>query len=232
MHDTLAEFTALRRQARWAGLLYLLVALIAPIGLVLVPDRLITPGDAARSFAALQAEPGWLRLGIASELAHQTVEVFLVLALYRLFAPVHEGLARLMAVLGLVPIPLAFANVLPELAALMLAEQPAWLAPLPLAQAQSLAYAALRLHGQGLALAGVFWGLWLLPLGRLCLRSGFVARPVGWLLWLAGAAYVLDTVTRLLLPAWRPALEPVLLPMMSAELAVVLWLVIVGARRR
>src|SRR5262252_2076553 len=111
------ESTTLRRQALRCGALYLLVVLIAPVGIVYVPSQLFVPADPASTAAAIRSSLGLLRLGIASELVHQVIEVFLTLALYRLFKPVHENWAKQMLLLGLVPIPIVFANTLNEIAA-------------------------------------------------------------------------------------------------------------------
>jgi hypothetical protein len=45
-------------------------------------------------------------------------------------------------------------------------------------QLDALVLLFLRLHNQGLALAGIFWGLWLFPFGILAMRSGFI--PAYW----------------------------------------------------
>src|SRR5512140_1050454 len=89
-----------RRQARRAGLLYLALAVIAPIGLVYVPGRLIVSGDATATADRIRASESLLRIGIASELVHQVIGIFLVLALYRLFKAVDERQAWLMVILG------------------------------------------------------------------------------------------------------------------------------------
>ena len=43
-------------------------------------------------------------------------------------------------------------------------------------------------------MAQVFFGLWLLPLGALIVRSGFIPKVVGWLLVLAGVGDLVDVV--------------------------------------
>ena len=45
-----------RRQARLAGLLYFLVALIAPYGVMVVPARLLVSGDAQATTAQLESQ--------------------------------------------------------------------------------------------------------------------------------------------------------------------------------
>ena len=83
-----------KRQARIAGLPYLLVAITAPLGLMVVPARLIVAGDPAATAALIAGHDTLLRMGMASELFHQAVEVFMVLVLYNLLKPVNRMLAR------------------------------------------------------------------------------------------------------------------------------------------
>ena len=91
---------AVQRQARRAGLLYFIMALIAPIGPLYVPGKILVRDDAVATAENLRSPEGLLRLGIASEIVHQIVAVFLLLALYRLFEPVSKPLARQLVVLG------------------------------------------------------------------------------------------------------------------------------------
>jgi hypothetical protein len=74
-----------RKQARIAGLLYVLIAVTAPVGLIYVPGKLFVAGDATATADHIRASESLLRMGMASELLHQTIEVFLVLVLYGLF---------------------------------------------------------------------------------------------------------------------------------------------------
>lgn len=221
-----AAFPFDAKAARWAALLYLAVALIAPIGLLVVPERTFVAGDVAATAAAVRASETWLRLGIASDLLHQTIEIFLVLALYRLFAPVHAGWARGMALLGLLPIPIAFMNTLTDFAALLLQHGGLPAGALPAAQADALTYLAKRLHGAGLTVASVFWGGWLFPLAALAWRSRFgaLARTVGVLTALAGLAYVGGAALKVLAPGMLATLGGWLMPLQSCELALIVWL--------
>lgn len=67
-----------QRQARVAGLIYLRVALCAPLGLLIVPAKLTVPGDATATADGIRASGPVLRMGIASELVHQVLAVYLV----------------------------------------------------------------------------------------------------------------------------------------------------------
>jgi hypothetical protein len=216
-----------------AGLLYLLLALSAPIGLLIVPGKLIVSGNAAATADNLRASEGLLRLGIASELFHQVLGIYLVLVLYRLFKPVHEGYARQLVALGaLVSVPIVFVNVLNEIAALILAKGADFLNVFDPAQRDALAYLFIRLHNQGITVASIFWGLWLFPFGILVIRSGFIPRVLGVLLMIAGSAYVANAIVALGLPHLVPSIGKYALPLEAGELPIILWLAIWGARPR
>jgi hypothetical protein len=219
-----------RKQARIAGLLYVLIAATAPIGLIYVPGKLLVTGDATATAEHIRASESLLRMGIASELFHQTIEVFLVLVLYGLFKGVNKPLARQLAILGLVPIPIVFLNVLNEVAALILVSGANFLAVFGKPQLDALAMIFFGLHGQGLQVAGIFWGLWLFPFGLLVMRCGFIPKVLGVLLMIAGLGYVLDSFTSLILPHYASTVGDVAGILELGELPIILWLLIWGAK--
>ena len=220
-----------KRLARRAGLIYLLLAVSAPFGLLYVPGKIFVTGDAAATAANLRASEALVRWGIASELFHQVVVIFLVLVLYRLFKPVSEGLAKQLVVLGaLVSVPIMFANVLNHVAALYLVSGAASLSAVAQPQLDALAYLFLYLHGKGVTVTSIFWGLWLFPFGILVIRSGFIPAILGVLLLVAGAAYLASAFATLIVPQYAAAVGRVALPLEMGEIPIVFWLAIWGAR--
>src|SRR6266852_2512179 len=143
-----------------------------------------------------------LRLSIASELFGFIMFIFVVLALYRLFKGVSEKHALAMAILLLVSIPISLLNVLNEIAALILLSGADFLSVFETRQLDALAYVIVRLHGQGFVVAQIFWGVWLFPFGILVIRSGFIPRVLGFLLFIAGFGNVASSFTSLLLPPY------------------------------
>lgn len=222
----------IQKQARIAGLLYFLVGITAPIGLVYVPGKLIVSGDATATADRLRASEWLLRLGMGSELFHQVIGIFLVLALYRLFETVSKPLAVHMVVLSLVPVPVMFLNVLNEVAALLLTTSTAYLSVLEQPQRDALALMFLRLHGQGINVASIFWGLWLFPFGMLVIRSGFIPRVLGYLMMIAGAAYLASAATTVLMPQYAKLVGRYAIILEIGELPIMFWLLIWGARTR
>src|SRR6266568_3304814 len=196
-----------KKQARVAGLLYLLIGITAPIGLVYVPGALIVAGDATATANHIRASESLLRIGIASELFHQIVCIFLVLALYRLFKAVSEKHAALVLVRGA-----------------------DFLSVFETRQLDALALLFLRLHGQGLVVASIFWGLWLFPFGILVIRSGFIPRVLGVLMMMAGIGYLASSFTSLLLPRYAHPVGQFAMVLEIGELPIIFWFLIWGAK--
>jgi hypothetical protein len=219
-----------RTQARLAGLLYMLMAITAPFGLLYVPGKLVVRDDATATARNILASPLLLRLGIASNLVNAVLFIFIALALYRLLKGVSRQQATLMVILVLVQVPMAFLNEVNTLAALVLVRGAPFLSVFDPPQRNALALLFLRLHGQGIIVTELFWGLWLLPLGWLVIRSRFLPRILGLWLIVNGFAYVIVCLTGLLLPQQHEQVSRIALPFFFGEMAFALWLLIMGAK--
>ena len=224
---------ATTKNARVAGFLYLLLALAAPLRLIYIPGKLFVPGDAAATADNIAAHELLFRLGILGDLFSGTVLIFLVLALYRLFQGVDQRHSVRMVVLGgVMPATIDFVNVLNDAAALMLVRGADFLSAFSKPQRDALAMLFLRLHGQQIVAAEILWGLWLFPLAILVLRSGFLPRFLGVWLIVNGFAYLIMSLTGLLLPHYEDAVSNAAFPALLGEIAFMLWLLIKGARER
>lgn len=220
----------IKSRARFAGLLYFLMILVGTPGLLLVPGALVVHGDAAATADHLRASETLFRAGIASQLLGQVMFVFAGLALYRLFETESRTLATQMLALLLVSVPIAFVNVLNELAALVVVSAPPFLAGFAKPQLDSLAYLFLRLYGEGIGVVWVFWGLWLVPFGLLVIRSGSLPSILGVLLLVAATGDLVRAMTSLFPATERTFLAPLAGILGLGELPIVLWLLIMGAR--
>ena len=78
--------------------------------------------------------------------------------------------------------------------------------------------------------AEIFWGLWLFPFGILVIRSRFIPRFLGYLLFLAALGYLASSLTFLLLPAYGPVVDTFATKLTLCELPIILWLLIWGAK--
>src|SRR2546429_5429298 len=218
-----------KKQARVAGLLYLLASLPAPFAFIYVPGKLIVPGDAVATANHVRASETLLRLGIASELTGFIMFIFVVLALYRLFKAVNQKHALAMATLMLISIPISLFNVLNEIAALVLASGAKFLSVFETRQLDALAYLFLRLHGQGFVVAQIFWGLWLFPFGILVIRSGFIPRVLGVLLFIAGFGNVASSFTSIFPLPYASLVYRFANVLAASVLPIIFWLLICRA---
>jgi hypothetical protein len=222
----------LKRQAHFAGLLYVLGAIVAPFGLIYIPTKLIVRGDAAATADNIRASETLFRLGIASEVTGAIIFIFVVLALYHLFKGVNQKHALAMATLLTISYPISFVGAASNLVALDLVRGADYLAVFEGSQLDSLSYVFLRLHSQALTIASIFWGLWLFPFGWLVIRSGFIPRVLGVLLMIAGSGYVIDAFATLVLPEVAERLATFLMITAFAEAPIMFWLLIWGAREK
>jgi Domain of unknown function (DUF4386) len=78
--------------------------------------------------------------------------------------------------------------------------------------------------------AEIFWGLWLIPLAILVYRSRFLPRFLGVWLIANGLGYVINSFTGILLPNYAEAVNRFTFPALTGEVALVLWLLIKGAK--
>jgi hypothetical protein len=217
-----------RRDARVAGLWYLLLAVAGVFAYQYVPT-LVVQGDPGATASSIMAHISVVRLGIVAELVEAVLSIFLVRALYRLLSGVDKANATLMVTLVLVAVPIAFVVALTEVATLMLYGG-AGLAPaFTPAQLDALALTLLDVHAQGLYIASVFWGLWLFPFGLLVYRSGFFPRVLGLLLFANGFAYLAISLVSLLVPSYSGEVtEALFLPEALGELSTMVWLLVKG----
>jgi hypothetical protein len=151
-----------------------------------------------------------LELGIAA------TQALAALAFFRLFAPVNAFRAGALAAFGLVNAVVILVSAAALAAALGVAGDPSAVAVL-----QSLS-SALWVVG------GVFFGLWLVPMGLLVLESGWMPRALGWLLVVSGAGYVADTVVEVGLPEASALADILTMPAAVGELWMIGYLLVRG----
>jgi Domain of unknown function (DUF4386) len=211
---------SINKQARLTGLVYFLASVPAPLGLVYVPNKLIALNDATATANNIRASESLLRLGIASELWQATMFIVVALSLY----------ALAMMILMLVSIPIFLLSVVNEIAALLVVSGADFLSVFDAGQLNTLAYIFMRLHSRTILIAYIVVSLWFFPFGILVIRSGFIPRTLGYLLFLAPFGYLPSSLAFLLLPSYGPVIETFTSMLPTCELPMILWLLIWGAK--
>jgi hypothetical protein len=207
------------------------MGLPAAFALLYIPSAFLVPGDATATASRIAASPGLYRLGIFADLMGGVFAIWLAMVLYELFQDVDRRQARLMVgfVLGMVAAGLV--NTVLMAGPLVLTSGATYLRAFDKHQLDALTLAFLGLRAQGIRAATLYWGVWLLPLGILVYRSGFLPRLLGVFVIIAGCSYVVDCVAYYFFPgSARIVALASMLPQALGEGGFVGWMLIRGAR--
>ena len=218
------------KAARIAGAVYLSMVMTAPFSLIYVPGKLIVRGNAPATAENILAHETMFRLSIFGDLVGQVIFICLAIALYRLLSGVNKTWAGLMVAFVLVSAAVGFLNTLNNIAALVLFRGGEFLTVFDKAQRDALGMLFIRLHNQGIFIDEIFWGLWLFPFGLLVFRSGFLPRFLGVWLMINCFGYVALSATAIFFPDYYQAAFRYSQPVLFGELAILLWLLIKGAK--
>lgn len=215
--------------ARRAGVLYLLFMIVAIFGEFFLPAFMV-PGDAAATARNINASELIYRIGILTGFVTHIIFIFLVVILYKLLKDVDKSHAMLMVLLVSIGVAVALANLLNKFAPIVLLSGGDYLSVFTKAQLNALTLGFLRLHSNGTIVVTAFWGLWLFPFGILVIKSGFLPRILGFLLIVTGFAYLMSSVTSIVLPEYGHVVSRIMMPLYFGEVPIIFWLLIKGAK--
>lgn len=224
------EISLLKKNARLAGLFYLLVAVIGPFGLMYIPGKIIVWGDAATTANNILEHEFLFRSGIAIRILVQVLMLMVVWFLYRLLKQVNEHQAKLMVMFYVVAVPIGFLANAFNITALILNKENI-LDSFSSEKLYDLTELFLSVGSYDTQLVQLFWGLWLLPFGLLVYRSGFIPRIFGLLIFINGLAYIILCFTFILFPDYKSIVYKIVLPFLFiGEIPIMFWLLIKGVQ--
>jgi hypothetical protein len=221
-----------KRQARLAGLLYLVIILCAGFAQGVVREGLVVAGDAQATADAIRGSMGLWRLGMAADLVAFMSDAGVAVLFYALLRPVGRTLALAAAAFRLLGHPaIASANLLNHFAVTLLLGETSTAGALTPAQLDALSLVAIDLHGAGYLIGGAFFGVSLILLGLLMKRSPRFPDWLAVLLAIAGGAYLLETFTHFVIPALAGVgTIAVVVAASIAEVALCVFLLVRGVR--
>jgi predicted secreted protein len=219
----------MHKVARLAGLFYLIFILTTALA-TYMRSQLIVFGDAAATAQNIAANEILLRTAFVTELISAMFFLLAAWALYSLLRPVNRDLALLFLLLNLGGVVVECVNMLNLFAALPLLSGADYLTVFPADQLQAQALMYIDLYANGFMIAQIFYGSWLLPLGYLVYRSGFLPRWLG-LLLIADFVGVLGWfLQHFLLPGFDALSYPFYLLGFIAEVSLTMWLLLKGVK--
>jgi len=213
--------------ARIAGALILIMAVIAPFGMLYIPSTLIVPGDATATANQIIASESLFRLGIASDAVVFLIEIVLSVLLYVLLKPVSKTLALVVGFSRLAMTVIQGINLLNNIFALLLLSGAGYLTVFEPSQLHALVLLFLNAHQSVVHIWGLAFGLHLFVLGYLVYKSGYIPRIVGVLLVIASICYLVQSFGIILLPN-NEGIFAMVGFLSIVEVALPLWLVIKG----
>ncbi len=200
-----------KKAGRIAGAIYASMVFVAPFSLIYAPNKLIVRGDATATAANILSHESVFRLWIMGDLWMSVIFICLGVALYNLLSGASKPWALLMLSFVLISAAVGFLDTLNN-------------------QRDALGMLFIRLHSKGTFINELFWGLWLFPFGLLVYRSGFLPRWIGVWLMINCFGYVILSPIALFFPAYYGTAFKLAQPVLFGELAIMLWLLIKGAK--
>jgi hypothetical protein len=223
--------TSSQKVARRAGFLYL-AFVVTCIFAGLTRSKLIVYGDAAQTAKLLKDSMWLLRISFVDDLVSAALFLLAAWALYVLLKPVHRNLALLFLLLNAVGVAVQCLSLLCLFAPMLIDGMADFQNAFQPDQLDALSLLLFNLHRSGFVIAQIFYGTWLLPLGYLVYRSGFLPKWLGILLIADCAGVLIWFFQFFLLPGYEIIAYPGFAVGFVAECALSLWLLIVGVRER
>jgi len=198
-----------------AGVALLVMTLLAVFANFVVLEGLVTPGDAEQTARDIDGSAGLFRWGIAAFIVVVALDVVVAVALFAVFAPVNRSVSRLAAAFR-IGYAVVFAVAISRLVGVLGVSGDA-----DSTLAGTDAFSTIWQAGL------VLFGIHLLLIGYLVLRSGFVSKIIGIAVTIAGFGYLADAAGTLLIPGYSISIAAVA---GMGEVVLMIWLLINGRR--
>jgi hypothetical protein len=124
------------------------------------------------------------------------------------------------------------ANTLNLFAALQVLNDPNYVSSFSTVQLQAIVMNDINLYNNGFMIAQIFFGTWVLPLGYLVYKSGFLPRFLGALLMVDALAILFWFSQYFLLPSYSVLSYTALAVSFSAEFGLAVWLLFMSVKIR
>lgn len=228
--------TSPRRAAQIAGVGYVLLFALGLFANFFVREGLVVTGDAQATAANIVGSEGLFRLGLVSFLAIFVLDVAVAWALYIVFRTTNRDVSLLTAWFRLIYTAFLGVALIFFFQALQLLDRPDFLSVFNNGQLNAQSLVALDTFNSAWLIGLVAFGIHLILLGYLVIRSRHAPKALGYVMVAAGAAYIIDTAAHALLSNYNDyetlLIAVVALPAIIGEGWFGLWLLLRGGRRR
>lgn len=214
-----------KNTARIAGLLYLLQIPLGIFGIMYIPKFLVVPGNTPATISNILANEFLFRLSMVSAILCALVTVLTAVLISNVLKPINKTWAKAITLFAALAAPISMLNELNDVAVLLLVKNYSGVSGYSENQVQSLLSLFLELHKHGMQIIGIFFGLWLFPMGYLIIKSNYIPKIIGILLLVTCCGYLIDFIAFFLFPGFKIVLSEFT---WLGEVLMVLWLLIKG----
>lgn len=214
-----------RNLARVAGVLYLIM-IVCGMAAQVIRGSLIVPGNGVATASNIMTSGSLFRVAFISDLIMATVFLLFAWALYVLLKPANKNIALLFVLLATASVAILSLNLLNQFAILILLSDAGYLAAFGADQLNALVLLFADLQYYGYYIAQISFGLWLVPLGYLAIKSGFLPRILGMLLIIAAFGHMSGSFAAFLLPGFESFADIAA----ALEIPFGLWLLVKGVK--
>ncbi|MBC6450097.1 DUF4386 domain-containing protein [Actinokineospora sp. HBU206404] len=180
--------------------------------------------EQAATADSIEASATLYRLGFVGELVGAAAFLLTAMALFALLKHVSQAAAAAMVVFVAVSVAIQSLNLLNQKTALAIATSRTG--------SDHLATLFIEMQRDGYLIAQVYFGLWLLPLAYLIVKSGYFPKVLGVLLVIGCAGHLVDVLARFLAPEFGATISPfAMTPAAVAELTFIAWLLVKAVPR-
>jgi len=233
MTGRIAEITP-RRAAQIAGIAYLTLFVLAIFANFFVLESLVESGDAAATAANIKDSEGMFRAGLVAFAIVFVADVVIAWALYILFRGAGRDFSLLTAWFRLVYTVFLGVALVFYFVALQLVSGAGFLNAFEPGQLDAHVLLSMDAFDYAWLIGLICFGVHLIMLGYLVLASGYAPRPLGYVLMVAGSAYILDTLARGVIADYADVeslfLAIVAIPSVIGELWFTVWLLRQGGK--
>ena len=224
---------SLSKTARLAGTAYIIIFISGIFANFLVLENIVVPGDANSTIINIESNTLLFRTGILSFIIMVIADLLVAWALYLLFVPVNKNLSLLAAWLRLVNVTIFGVALFNLFNVLHVINDTTYFSSIDNSLLQAQVMLFFESFNNTWLLGLIFFGLHLLVLSYLIIKSNFISKIIGLILTLAAFGYLIDSLAQLLLPNYADYKDIFLLivvvPGVIGELSLALWLLIKGA---
>ncbi len=216
-----------KKIARLAGLVFLMMVVFGLVAEIFFRQKIFSSSDLATTANNILSNTLLYRAGILSDILMSLSYMLTALVLYKLLSSVNKNMAATMVVFATAGSVLLLFNILIEIAPLYILNGNGFMSAFNSGQRQSLAMLFYNLYQHGYMIGQIFFSLWVLPLGVLIYKSGFIPKVLGILFMIETISGLLAVTVHFLLP--NSTIESIMmLPMMIAEFSFMFYLLIRG----